>query len=178
MDTATAVSELDGLKNGVCGEREGLNLPSPTDTEKFPNRFKKGWKGGPGRPKGSATSPAARFRQVLTEEHGEEILALAMQAIRGGNANSLLSVMMQFIVGQTKSELAPIVVPEATHGTYEERTEAISQAMLTGEISPDSAKAAIEQLKVTEEARQLKELNEELRQLKERVINGTATRIA
>lgn len=170
MDPTTAE------KTAGC-EREGLSLPSPANVEKHPNRFKKGWKGGPGRPKGSV-SPAGRFRQVLTEEHGEEILALAMQAIRGGNANSLLSTMMQFIIGQTKSELAPIVLPEATHGTYEERTEAISRAMLTGEISPDSARTAIEQLKATEEARQLKELNEELRQLKERVINGTATRIA
>lgn len=162
------------MVGGVEAQKENL-LPSPAP-EKYPNRFKKGGPGGPGRPKGSV-SPAGRFRQVLTEEHGEEILALAMQAIRGGNANSLLSTMMQFIVGQTKSELAPIILPEAQHGSYEQRTEAISKAMLAGEISPDAAKTAIEQLKATEEARQLRELNEELRELKARVINGTATRI-
>ena len=162
------------IVGGVEAQKENL-LSSPAP-EKYPNRFKKGWKGGPGRPKGSL-SAAGRFRQVLTEEHGEELLQIAMAAVRTGKANSLLGVMLQFVAGTNKSELAPIEIPDAQNGTYEQRTEAISQAMLGGTISPDAAKVAIEQLKATEEARQLRELNEELRQLKERVINGTATRI-
>jgi|GEM_PF-4522164 len=163
-----------GKTNFPEAESENASLASPQRNEK--GHFAKGWKGGPGRPRG-AMSPAGRFRQTLTEEHGEELLALAMTAVRSGNANSLLGTMMQFVVGQAKAELAPIVLPEATEGTYEERTEAISRAMLDGTISPDAAKVAIEQLKATEEAKQLRELGEELRSLKARLINGTATRI-
>jgi hypothetical protein len=139
-------------------------------------RFGVGNKGGPGRRPGSL-SAAGRFRQRIAEEHGDELLDLALQAVRSGNANSLLSTMLTFIAGTAKAETAPIVLPEAQHGSYEERTEAISRAMLAGEISPDAAKIAIEQLKTSEEARQLRELNEELRGLKARLVNGTATRI-
>lgn len=171
MDAVETAEVMLGLKTEKELSAQGLS------TEKYPNRFKKGWKGGPGRPKGSV-SAAGRFRQVLTEEHGEELLQIAMNAVRTGKANSLLGVMLQFIAGQQKSELAPIDLPEAQHGTYEERTDAITRAMLGGQLSPDSAKTAIEQLKVTEEARQLREMNDELRTLKARLVNGSAVRIS
>lgn len=167
--------EMGDLMVGCETETKDV-LSGSLPRKRHAGMFKPGNPGGPGRPKG-CLSPATRFRNRIAEEFSDELLNLAMDAVRGGKAHSLLATMLTFVAGTAKAETAPIELPEAIEGTYEDRTEAISKAMLEGRMSPDAAKVAIEQLKTTEEAKQLREMNEEIRALKAKVITGTARRI-
>lgn len=141
--------------------------------------FQPGWKGGPGRPKGSV-SPATRFRNKLAE-HGDELLELALAQVRKGEgkSNTLLVNLLTFIVGQQRGELATVSIPAMAEAkTYEDKLQALEAAVVNGEISPDASKLIVDQLKTAEEAKQLRELNDELQYLKAQVIEGTARRVA
>lgn len=147
--------------------------------KKVAHRFQPGNAGGPGRPKGSV-SPATRFRNKLAE-HGEELLTLALKQVREGGSrnNALLTNLLTFVVGQQRGELAAVSIPAMAEAkTYEEKLQALESAVVNGEISPDASKLIVDQLKTAEEAKQLRELNDELRFLKAQVIEGNARRVA
>lgn len=157
-------------------------IASLTETpQKNPHRFLPGntHSVGKGRPKGSV-SPATRFRNKLAE-HGDELLELALAQVRKGEgkSNTLLVNLLTFVVGQQRGELAAVSIPAMAEAkTYEDKLQALESAVVNGEISPDAAKLIVDQLKTAEEAKQLRELNDELRILKAQVIEGTARRIA
>lgn len=124
-----------------------------------------------GRPKGSL-SPATRMRNKLAT-HGEELLELALEQVRGGRNAALLSDLLKFIIAQHRSEIAPVDLPEAAAaGTYDQRLEAINQAVLRGEVSADVAKTIIDGFKAGEEAKRLQLLSGEIEALKAKIIDG------
>lgn len=144
------------------------------------HRFKPGVSGNPnGRPKGSV-SPATRFRNKLAE-HGDELLELALAQVRKGEgkSNTLLVNLLTFVVGQQRGELAAVSIPAMAEAkTYEDKLLALEAAVVNGEISPDASKLIVDQLKTSEEAKQLRILNDELAILKAKVIEGSARRVA
>lgn len=147
--------------------------------QKKSHLFQPGWKGGPGRPKGSV-SPATRFRNKLAE-HGDELIDLALKQVRSGESksNTLLVNLLTFVVGQQRGELAAVRIEGMAEAvTYESKLQALEDAVVNGDISPDAAKLIVDQLKTSEEAKQLRQLNDELRILKAQVIEGTARRVA
>lgn len=161
------------------GKAEVENSLSNETPQKKSTLFQPGWKGGPGRPKGSV-SPATRFRNKLAE-HGDELLELALAQVRKGEgkSNALLVNLLTFVVGQQRGELAAVSIPAMAEAkTYEDKLEALEAAVINGEISPDASKLIVDQLKVAEEAKELRRLNDELAFLKAQVIEGTARRIA
>ena len=55
-------------------------------------QFKKGWKGGPGRPKGSRTKLSEAFLEVLAKDFSENGLE-AVEAVRADKPEAYLSVI-------------------------------------------------------------------------------------
>ena len=84
-----------------------------------------------------------------------------------------LSDLLKFIIAQHRSEIAPVDLPEAAAaGTYDQRLEAINQAVLRGEVSADVAKTIIDGFKAGEEAKRLQLLSGEIEALKAKIIDG------
>lgn len=170
------VETAEMVGGGETGSEEAVLADSP---QKKSNLFQPGWKGGPGRPKGSL-SPATRFRNKLAE-HGDELLELALAQVRKGEgkSNTLLVNLLNFVIGQQRGELAAVSIPAMSQArTYEDKIQALESAVVNGEISPDASKLIVDQLKVSEEAKLLRELHDEMRILKAQVIEGSARRVA
>lgn len=141
-------------------------------------RFLPGNKGG-GRPLGSV-SAATRARELLGM-HAEELVAIALEQVRGGNNTSLLSDLLRYAMPQQRSQLQNIVVPEAAaaleRGEFETALGAVTKAVLNGDLSPDAAKTVTDSIRSAEEAKRLKHLQDRVEELSRRVFDGTSRRI-
>ena len=168
------------IENEVVGESDIESDCLPVSPQKKRGGFQPGVSGNPnGRPKGSL-SPATRFRNKLAE-HGDELIELALKQVRSGESksNTLLVNLLTFVVGQQRGELAAVKIEGMAEAqTYEEKLQALENAVVNGDISPDAAKLIVDQLKTSEEAKQLRALNEEIRMMKARLVNGSAVRIS
>lgn len=134
----------------------------------------------PGRTPGSINH-ATRARNLLVS-HAEELVELAIEKVRNEGSTALLSDLLRFAMPQQRSQLQNVMIPEAAAamaaGDFDAALGAVTQAVLTGEISPDAGKVSTEQIRGAEEAKRLKRIEEEINQLNEKVITGFARRIA
>ncbi|MBU3656896.1 MAG: hypothetical protein FGM35_02520 [Rhodocyclaceae bacterium] len=134
----------------------------------------------PGRPAGCVSS-VTKARQVLAN-HTEELIGLALEQVRQGKANALLAELLRFSMPQARSQLAAIAIPGAADamamGDFDGALAEITRATLDGEISPDAAKVATEQVKSAEEAKRLRALAEQVEKLSAKVIEGQARRVS
>lgn len=160
------------------GESETKNVSVTDIPQKKSTLFQPGWKGGPGRPKGSL-SPATRFRNKIAE-HGDELIDIALERVRKGDSksNTLLVNLLTFVVGQNRGELAAVKVEGLSEAvTYTQKLGALERAVANGEISPDASKLIVDQLKAAEQARLMNTINDRIAQLEGVVINGQAKRV-
>jgi len=110
-------------------------------TKKNQTSFKPGVSANPaGRPSG--TTPRAKFRK-LVEADMPELVATLVQAAKNGDVTAL-----RVILDRTVPALKPTAADLSlkTTGSITERGESVIRAMLTGQISPDAAKVAIDVL--------------------------------
>lgn len=159
------------------GESETKNVSVTDIPQKKSTLFQPGWKGGPGRPKGSV-SPATRLRNEMAA-HGEKIFNELMRQIDSGKAKPRdLIGALQFIVGPLRGEMGAVKVEGLSEAvTYTQKLEALERAVANGEISPDASKLIVDQLKAAEQARLMNTINDRIAQLEGVVINGQAKRV-
>lgn len=135
--------------------------------------------GGNGRRKGGVNT-ITKARALLAN-HTEELIGLALEQVRAGKSTSLLSELLRFSMPQARSQLAAISIPGAAdameRGDFDGALAEITRATLDGEISPDAAKVATEQVKSAEEAKRLRALAEQVEKLSAKVIEGQARRV-
>lgn len=136
--------------------------------------------GGNGRRRGGVNT-ITKARALLAN-HAEELIGLALEQVRAGKSTSLLSELLRFSMPQARSQLAAIAIPGAADamamGDFDGALAEITRATLDGEISPDAAKVATEQVKSAEEAKRLRALAEQVEKLSAKVIEGQARRIS
>ena len=141
-------------------------------------RFLPGNKAG-GRPLGSV-SAATRAREMLSQ-HAEELVAIAIEQVREGKNTALLSDLLRFAMPQQRSQLQHILVPQAAdalkRGDFDSALGAVTQSVLNGELSPDAAKTVTDSIRLAEEAKRLKSLQDRVDELSRRVIDGTVRRV-
>ena len=143
-------------------------------TKKRDHLFKPGQSGNPkGRPKGALNKDSAA-RALIFAQSGEIVRKALKEALNGNQA--LLGQLLSIVSPAQRAELAPVQIPGASDaiaaGRFEDALSLISQASLDGTISPDAAKQLTDQLKAAEEAKRLSFLQDQLHQLREKVING------
>lgn len=140
--------------------------------DKKTGKFIKGHKG-PGRPIGSLGKSADARKRILAS--APEIVKVMLEKAKAGD-NQMIQLAMTVISPSFRAELAPVQIPGASEaiaaGRFEDALALISQASLDGTISPDAAKQLTEQLKSAEEAKRLSFLQDQLLQLREKVVNG------
>lgn len=134
----------------------------------------------PGRRPGSVNA-ATRARELLVN-HAEELVTLAIEKVRTEGSSALLSDLLRFAMPQQRSQLQAVMIPEAAdamaRGDFDGALAAVTQAVLSGEISPDTGKVSTEQIRSAEEAKRLKRVEEEINRLSEKVITGISRRVA
>ena len=110
-------------------------------TKKNQTSFKPGTSANPaGRPAG--TTPRAKFRKLIDPDL-PELVATLVQAAKGGDIQAI-RVILDRTIAPLKATAADLSL--RTTGTLTERGEHVVRAMLTGQISPDGAKVAIDVL--------------------------------
>lgn len=161
-----------GIKNNVPHNSQRI-LKDPET-----GRFLPGNRAG-GRPLGSV-SAATRAREILTQ-HAEELVALAIEQVREGRNTALLSDLLRFAMPQQRSQLQNILVPDAAaalkRGDFDAALGAVTQSVLNGELSPDAAKTVTDSIRLAEEAKRLKSLQDKVDELSRRVIEGSVRRV-
>ena len=176
---ASANSPSNSLDSEKEIEHSGASLAPRILKDPKTGRFLPGNRP-PGRPAGCVSS-VTKARQVLAN-HTEELIGLALEQVRQGKANALLAELLRFSMPQARSQLAAISIPGAADamamGDFDGALAEITRATLDGEISPDAAKVATEQVKSAEEAKRLRALAEQVEKLSAKVIEGQARRIS
>jgi hypothetical protein len=110
-------------------------------TKKNQTSFKPGKSANPsGRPPG--TTPRARFRKMVDADM-PGIVQTLIQAANGGDIQAI-RVILDRTIAPLKATAADLSL--RTTGTLTERGEHVIRAMLIGQISPDTAKVAIDVL--------------------------------
>lgn len=161
-----------------CGMTD-LSVGSQMDSEKSPSddspkilkdpksgRFVKGTGG---RPKG-ALSKATIAKQMILDAAPD----LVRQAIKLAQGNaSMMNSLLAIALPANRSQLEPTAIPNIEHcHTLESKTSAIMDAVTGGVISPDVGLQMVAGLRQSEEAQRLRQLTEEISDLKARVIDG------
>lgn len=122
--------------------------------------FSKGCKPGPGRPKGSTTSDIIR-RQL--EQHGESLVAVAVEEARDNRNTKLLSDLLKFMVAGKRAAYDPVVIPGIEQAaTLEEKTQLIMEAATSGHISADVAATLLQGYERAEQAQKVEALTSRL----------------
>lgn len=169
--------------NSVCSEKEieqsDSSLAPRILKDPKTGRFLPGNRP-PGRPAGCVSS-VTKARQVLAN-HTEELIGLALEQVRAGKANALLSELLRFSMPQARSQLANVQIPAAEAcmavGDFDGALAAITQSVLSGETSPDAAKSLTDQIRAAEEAKRLRTLAEQVEKLSAKVIEGQSRRVS
>jgi hypothetical protein len=108
-------------------------------TKNSTHRFKPGQSGNPaGRPKGSGL--VGQLRQQLSDA-APEIVAKLIESAQAGDSTAMRVVLEKLIPNQ-KPQLPPLAI-EIPDGSLLERANAVLDAAIKGEISPDQAASII-----------------------------------
>lgn len=173
----------DASANSLDSEKESGEGKQPRAVRilKDPNtgRFVKGT-GGHGRYRGSVSS-VTKARAILAD-HTEELIGLALEQVRQGKATALLAELLKFSMPTARSQLMNVQIPAAEAamavGDFDGALAAVTQSVLAGDTSPDSAKVLTDQIRAAEEAKRYRQLSEEVEKLSQKVIEGQARRIS
>ena len=108
-------------------------------TKNRSNRFKPGQSGNPaGRPKGSGL--VGQLRQQLSDA-APDIVAKLIESAKAGDSTAMRIVLEKLIPNQ-KPQLPPLAI-SIPDGSLLERANAVLDAAIKGEVSPDQAAAII-----------------------------------
>jgi len=113
--------------------------PLKDQTKNRANRFKPGQSGNPaGRPKGSGL--VGQLRQQLSDA-APDIVAKLIESAKAGDSTAMRVVLEKLIPNQ-KPQLPPLAI-SIPDGSLLERANAVLDAAINGDISPDQAAAII-----------------------------------
>lgn len=163
-----------------AGEEDSAPLGAPRIVrDQTTGRFLKGTRS-PGRTPGTVS--AATKARALLVNHAEELVQIALEKVRTEGSSALLSDLLRFAMPQQRSQLQAVEIPRAAdamaRGDFDGALAAVTEAVLSGEISADTGKVSTEQIRNAEEAKRLKRVEDEIHRLSEKVVNGIARRVA
>lgn len=166
------MDNISQCEKGGLGEKEQKSS-SPGDLPKIHRTkdglFAKGNPGGPGRPKGSSAGDIVR---MALAEHGDDLIAVAIEEARDKRNTKLLSDLLKFMTAGRRSTYEPVQIPGIEQAaTLEEKTRCIMEAATAGTIPADVAATLLQGFERAEQAQKVEALTARLDTLT-RVVEG------